>query len=80
MSRALFAAVAVLPLMLAAGSAAAQSHGGHAGTAPMLRPPVRRKPDPRPSPSRALLRLSRAASRLRPQPRRLPPTRMPATT
>ncbi|AYG95678.1 copper resistance protein B [Brevundimonas naejangsanensis] len=31
MSRALFAAVAVLPLMLAAGSAVAQSHGGHAG-------------------------------------------------
>ena len=31
MSRALFAAVAVLPLMLAAGSAVAQSHGGHGG-------------------------------------------------
>lgn len=35
MSRALFAAAAVLPLLLAAGTAAAQSHAGHAQTPPV---------------------------------------------
>jgi len=50
MSRALFAAVAVLPLMLAAGSAVAQIHGGHAGhgaqAAPARPPQVRPRPKP----------------------------------
>ncbi|MEN5167952.1 copper resistance protein B [Brevundimonas pondensis] len=75
MSRALFAAAAVLPLMLAAGSAAAQSHGGHAGhgahAAParssQARPPQAR-PTSKPRP--------RAAA---PQPRRVaPPAQTPA--
>ena len=38
MSRTLFAAVAVLPLMLAAGTAAAQSHASHAGHAQTPQP------------------------------------------
>ena len=52
MSRALFAAVAVLPLMLAAGSALAQTHGGHAGhgaqAAPAGPPQARPRPAPKP--------------------------------
>lgn len=52
MSRALFAAVAVLPLMLAAGSALAQTHGGHAGhgaqAAPARPPQARPRPAPKP--------------------------------
>lgn len=52
MSRALFAAVAVLPLMLAAGSAVAQTHGGHAGhgaqAAPARPPQARQRPAPKP--------------------------------
>lgn len=52
MSRALFAAVAVLPLMLAAGSAVAQTHGGHAGhgaqAAPARPPQARPRPAPKP--------------------------------
>ncbi|HEY1072019.1 copper resistance protein B [Brevundimonas sp.] len=51
MSRALFAAAAVLPLMLAAGSAVAQAHGGHgahgAHAAPARPPQVRPTPKPR---------------------------------
>ena len=63
MSRALFAAVAVLPLMLAAGSAVAQSHGGHGAHAAPARPPqARPMPAPKPKP--------RAAA---PQPRRATP-------
>ncbi|MGH7028149.1 copper resistance protein B [Brevundimonas sp.] len=66
MSRALFAAVAVLPLMLAAGSAVAQSHGGHGGhgahAAPARPPQARPRPAPKPKP--------RAAA---PQPRRVAP-------
>lgn len=70
MSRALFAAVAALPLMLAAGSAIAQSHGGHgvhgAHAAPAR--PTQARPTPRPGP--------RAAA---PQPRRVtPPAAAPA--
>ncbi len=72
MSRALFAAVAVLPLMLAAGSAVAQSHGGHAGhgahAAPARPPQARPRPALKPKP--------RAAA---PQPRRVaPPAPAPA--
>ncbi|WP_255500300.1 copper resistance protein B [Brevundimonas sp. P7753] len=52
MSRPLFAAVAVLPLMLAAGSAVAQTHGGHAGhgaqAAPARPPQARPRPAPKP--------------------------------
>ena len=67
MSRALFAAVAVLPLVLAAGSAVAQSHGGHGTHAAPARPPQAR-PTPKPKP--------RAAA---PQPRRVaPPAQTPA--
>ena len=63
MSRALFAAVAVLPLMLAAGSAVAQAHGGHGAQAAPARPPqARPTPAPKPKP--------RAAA---PQPRRATP-------
>ncbi|WP_433959867.1 copper resistance protein B [Brevundimonas diminuta] len=63
MSRALFAAVAVLPLMLAAGSAVAQTHGGHGAHAAPARPPqARPTPAPKPKP--------RAAA---PQPRRATP-------
>ncbi|MET4685074.1 copper resistance protein B [Brevundimonas faecalis] len=74
MSRALFAAVAVLPLVLAAGSAVAQSHGGHAGhgahAAParpaQARPPqARLRPAPKP----------RAAA---PRPRPAAPAQTPA--
>ena len=54
MSRALFAAVAVLPLMLAGGSAVAQSHGGHGGhgaqAAPARPPQARPRPAPKPKP------------------------------
>ena len=55
MSRALFAAVAVLPLMLAAGSVVAQSHGGHAGHGAHAAParPAQARPQqarPRPAP------------------------------
>ena len=55
MSRALFAAVAVLPLVLAAGSAVAQSHGGHAGHGTHAAParPAQARPQqarPRPAP------------------------------
>ncbi len=57
MSRALFAAVAVLPLMLAAGSAVAQSHGGHGGhgahAAPARPPQARPRPAPKPKPRAA---------------------------
>ena len=54
MSRALFAAVAVLPLMLAAGSAVAQSHGGHGAHAAPARPPqARPTPAPKPKPRAA---------------------------
>ncbi|HUH10595.1 MAG TPA: copper resistance protein B [Brevundimonas sp.] len=62
MSRALFAAVAVLPLMLAAGSAVAQSHGGHGGHGAHAAParPAQARPKPK----------SRAAA---PQPRRVAP-------
>ena len=70
MSRALFAAVAVLPLMLAAGSALAQTHGGHAGHGAHAAParPPQARPAPKPKP--------RAAA---PQPRRtVPPA--PVTT
>jgi len=70
MSRALFAAVAVLPLMLAAGSAVAQSHGGHAGHGAHAAParPAQARPTPKPRP--------RAAA---PQPRRVaPPAAAPA--
>ena len=67
MSRALFAAVAVLPLMLAAGSAVAQSHGGHGAHAAPARPPQAR-PAPKPKP--------RAAA---PQPRRATPPAPVAT-
>ena len=70
MSRALFAAVAVLPLMLAAGSAVAQTHGGHGGhgaqAAPARPPQARPRPAPKP----------RAVA---PQPRRAaPPVQAPA--
>ncbi|WP_333612368.1 copper resistance protein B [Brevundimonas bullata] len=57
MSRPLFAAVAVLPLMLAAGSAVAQTHGGHAGhgaqAAPARPPQARPRPAPKPKPRAA---------------------------
>ncbi|MFE9083418.1 copper resistance protein B [Brevundimonas sp. NPDC003935] len=60
MSRALFAAVAVLPLMLAAGSAVAQSHGGHAGhgvhgapARPAQARPQQARPRPAPKPRAA---------------------------
>ena len=57
MSRVLFAAVAVLPLMLAAGSALAQTHGGHAGhgahAAPARPPQARPRPAPKPKPRAA---------------------------
>ncbi|MNS61008.1 Copper resistance protein B precursor [compost metagenome] len=57
MSRALFAVVAVLPLMLAAGSAVAQSHGGHAShgahAAPARPPQARPRPAPKPKPRAA---------------------------
>ncbi len=57
MSRALFAAVAVLPLMLAAGSALAQTHGGHAGhgahAAPARPPQARPRLAPKPKPRAA---------------------------
>ena len=70
MSRALFAAVAALPLMLAAGSAVAQAHGGHGGhgahAAPARPPQARPRPAPKP----------RAVA---PQPRRAaPPAPAPA--
>lgn len=68
MSRALFAAVAVLPLMLVAGSAIAQNHGhaGHGAHDAPARPPQAR-PTPKP----------RAAA---PQPRRdAPPAAAPAS-
>lgn len=69
MSRALFAAVAVLPLMLAAGSAVAQTHGGHGAHAAPARPPqARPTPAPKPKP--------RAAA---PQPRRATPPAPVAT-
>lgn len=63
MSRALFAAVAVLPLMLAAGSAVAQAHGGHGGHGAHAAParPAQVRPKPK----------SRAAA---PQPRRVAPS------
>ncbi len=52
MIRALFAAAAVLPLMLAAGSVLAQTHGGHAGhgaqAAPARPPQARPRPAPKP--------------------------------
>ena len=69
MSRALFAAVAVLPLMLAAGSAVAQAHGGHGGHSAHAAParPPQARPAPKPKP--------RAAA---PQPRRVAPA-APAT-
>ena len=70
MSRVLFAAVAALPLMLAAGSAVAQSHGGHAGHGAHAAParPPQARPTPKPKP--------RAAA---PQPRRVaPPAQTPA--
>ena len=57
MSRVLFAAVALLPLMLAAGSAVAQSHGGHAGhgahaapARPVQARPQQARPTPAPKP------------------------------
>ena len=57
MSRALFAAVAVLPLMLAAGAAVAQSQGGHAGhgaqAAPARPPQARPTPASKPKPRAA---------------------------
>ena len=70
MSRALFAAVAALPLMLAAGSAVAQAHGGHGGhgahAAPARPPQARPRPASKP----------RAVA---PQPRRAaPPAPAPA--
>jgi len=62
MSRPLFAAVAVLPLMLAAGSALAQTHGGHAGhgaqAAPACPPQARSRPAPKPKPSAATPRVT----------------------
>lgn len=70
MSRALFAAVAALPLMLAAGSAIAQSHGGHGGHGAHAAParPPQARPTSKPGP--------RAAA---PQPRRVtPPAAAPA--
>ncbi len=70
MNRALFAAVAVLPLILAAGSAAAQSHGGNAGHGAHVAParPPQARPAPKPKP--------RAVA---PQPRRVaPPATAPA--
>ncbi|WP_292037297.1 MULTISPECIES: copper resistance protein B [unclassified Brevundimonas] len=48
MSRALFAAVAVLPLILAAGSAVAQSHEGHAGHRSQAAPARPSQARPRP--------------------------------
>ena len=70
MNRALFAAVAVLPLILAAGSAAAQSHGGNAGHGAHVAPA--RPPQARPAPKRK----PRAVA---PQPRRVaPPATAPA--
>ena len=64
MSRALFAAVAVLPLMLAAGSAVAQSHGGHGGhgaqAAPARPQQARPRPAPKPKPRVAAPQPSRA--------------------
>lgn len=75
MSRALFAAVAALPLMLAAGSAVAQSHGGHGGHgahAAPARPAQARPPQARPRPAPK----PRAAA---PRPRRAtPPATAPA--
>ena len=64
MSRALFAAVAVLPLMLAAGSAVAQAHGGHGGHSAHAAParPPQARPAPKPKPRTAA-----------PQPRRVTP-------
>lgn len=60
MSRALFAAVAVLPPMLAAGSAVAQSHAGHAGHGAHAAParpaqarPLQARPRPAPKPRAA---------------------------
>ena len=54
MSRVLFAAIAGLPLMLAAGSAVAQSHGEHGGhgahAAPARPPQARPRPAPKPKP------------------------------
>ncbi len=63
MSRALFAAVAVLPLMLAAGSAVAQSHGGHAGHGAHAAParPAQARPRPAPRPRVAAPRPRRVA-------------------
>jgi len=62
MSRALFAAVAVLPLMLAAGSALAQTHGGHAGHGAQAAParPPQARPRPAPKPRAAAPRPQRA--------------------
>ncbi len=72
MSRALFTAVAVLPLMLAAGSAVAQSHGGHGAHAAPARPSQARPPQARPTTKPK----PRAAA---PQPRRVaPPAGAPA--
>jgi copper resistance protein B len=64
MSRALFAAVAVLPLMLAAGSALAQTHSGHAGhgaqAAPARPPQARPRSAPKPKPRAAAPQPQRA--------------------
>ncbi|WEK58420.1 MAG: copper resistance protein B [Candidatus Brevundimonas phytovorans] len=66
MSRALSAAVAVLPLMLAAGSAVAQNHGGHGGhgaqAAPARPPQARPRPAPKPKPRVAAPRPSAPAA------------------
>lgn len=53
MSRALFAAVAALPLLLAAGTAAAQSHAGHAGhvQTPPVDPHAAHRPATPPAPA-----------------------------
>lgn len=58
MSRALFAAVAALPLMIAAGSAAAQNHAGHAPAAsptPAAQTPAA-APAPAPAPDCPMMR------------------------
>ena len=80
MSRALFAAVAVLPLMLAAGAPSPRAMGDMRATAPKLHPPVRRKLARllRPSPSR--VPPPPDAPRRRPRLRRPPPTLMRVTT
>ena len=56
MSRAPFAAVAALPLMIAAGSAVAQNHAGHAPAAsptPAAQTPAAQTPAPAPAPAPA---------------------------